>query len=166
MSKSSLILWIIALSLGLAAVHFARQSGKDSVQKEWNKAIIAEEQAKSSKVERITIAKDVYHEKTDDLVEKAKVAQQRAEDSLRTQRSMYERRLRDSASRAEVYQRMSEASAIEQQRLADHAAKLDRSLEEGRQLVGELRSTLELRDEQIVILATQIQNDRELLSTE
>lgn len=71
-------------------------------------------------------------------------------------------RLRDSDTRAGIYQRQAEGGAVERNRLASHAAKLDRSLEEGRRLVAELRTTLGLRDKQVESLAAQIRADREL----
>ena len=72
-------------------------------------------------------------------------------------------RLRNSDARANVYQRQAEGGAVERNRLASHAAKLDRSLEEGRRVVAELRTTLGLRDEQLKSLAAQIRADRELI---
>lgn len=71
-------------------------------------------------------------------------------------------RLRDSKSRAGVYQRQAQGGAAERDRLARHAAELDRTLEEGRRLVAELRATLGLRDEQVKSLAAQIRADRAL----
>lgn len=72
-------------------------------------------------------------------------------------------RLRNSDTRASIYQRQAEGGAVERNRLASHAAKLDRSLEEGRRLVAELRATIGLRDEQLKSLAAQIRADRELM---
>ncbi|AHC56591.1 hypothetical protein JJJA_0075 [Achromobacter phage JWDelta] len=72
-------------------------------------------------------------------------------------------RLRLSEGRANVYQRQAQGGTVERNRLASHAAELDRSLEEGRRLVAELRATVGLRDEQVKSLAAQIRADRELI---
>ena len=75
----------------------------------------------------------------------------------------YKRRLLLSAQRSGVYHHQAEGGTVECGSLADHAGKLDTTLEEGRSLVGELRTTLELRDTQIKSLGNQIKSDRKLL---
>lgn len=72
-------------------------------------------------------------------------------------------RLRLSRERASVYNREAESGAAGSQRLASHAAELDHALEEGRGLVRELSETVGQRDEQLKLLADQINNDRSLL---
>lgn len=72
-------------------------------------------------------------------------------------------RLRISTERAVVYQRQAEAGSDQCRGLASHAAQLDRSLEEGRGLVGELAATLRQRDEQLRLIGAQLTNDRLLL---
>ncbi|MNQ59263.1 hypothetical protein D3C85_734950 [compost metagenome] len=78
----------------------------------------------------------------------------------------YDGRLQLATTRAGVYQRQARGSATEQERLAKHAAELDRSLEEGRALVRELGATVEQRDRTIRALGQLILNDRTLLSGE
>ena len=85
--------------------------------------------------------------------------------ALADQRSEFERRLRDSDRRASHYQRQAAGGASQCGNLASHAAGLDRSLEEGRRLVEDLRRTLEFRDEQLRQLGRQLANDRALLNT-
>lgn len=67
-------------------------------------------------------------------------------------------RMRKSENRVQTYIGLSEAGAAERRYLADHAAKLDRALEEGRHLVHELRTTLGQRDSEIIELANYIQS--------
>ncbi len=74
------------------------------------------------------------------------------------------RRLRLSETRAGVYRQQAEGDATERERLASHAAELDRSLEEGRHLVRELGATIRLREDQIRKLSEQILADRALLN--
>lgn len=73
-------------------------------------------------------------------------------------------RLRDSEQRASLYRSQAEAGAVERANLASHAAQLDRALSKGIELVDELQATVELRDGQIRQLASQIRNDRQLIS--
>lgn len=74
----------------------------------------------------------------------------------------YAQRLRNVEQRAAIYQRQAQGGAAERGDLADHAGRLDASLEEGRSLVRELRETLGLRDRQVRALSNQIRNDRAL----
>ena len=74
----------------------------------------------------------------------------------------YERRLRNSTERAEVYQRQAAGGPTQCISLASHTAKLDKSLEEGRALVEELRRTVGLRDRQLTEVGKQLLADRAL----
>lgn len=76
----------------------------------------------------------------------------------------YNRRLQQHETRAGVYRKLSEGDTAERERLASHAAQLDRSLEEGRSVVRELRETVGLRDDQLRELGKQIMADRALLN--
>lgn len=78
----------------------------------------------------------------------------------------YNKRLLLSQTRAGIYQRQAKGSAVEQERLAAHAAELDRTVEEGRQLVGELKATLGQRDSAIRALGSIILTDRKFFSPE
>lgn len=73
-------------------------------------------------------------------------------------------RLRKSEGRAKTYAAMSQAGTLERAALADHTAKLDQSLEEGRHLVRELRETLGQRDREIMMLGEHIQNVYQLIN--
>ena len=80
-------------------------------------------------------------------------------------RREYDGRLLQSDKRASYYQRLAKGGAVEQANLASHAARLDRSLEEGRRMVAELSATLRQRDEQLRAVSTQLKNDRSLFMT-
>lgn len=73
-------------------------------------------------------------------------------------------RLQHAAERAAVYQRQAAGSAADAQALAEHAARLDASIEEGRVVVTELAATVRLRDEQVKALGAVILADRQLFS--
>lgn len=77
-----------------------------------------------------------------------------------------DKRLQLSETRANVYKRQSHGSSVEQERLAKHAAELDRTLEEGRHLVAELREAIRQRDDAIRALGSMILTDRKLFSPE
>ena len=74
----------------------------------------------------------------------------------------YDSELLKHKQRAELYQRAASAGEAKSKRLASYAARLDRSLTEGRQVVKELRATLIQRDNQIKQLADYIRTSRKL----
>lgn len=78
-------------------------------------------------------------------------------------RSDFDQRLLQSESRAASYRRQAEAGTSACRDLASHAARLDRSLEEGRGLVREFGETLRLRERELILLGDQILNERKLL---
>lgn len=70
--------------------------------------------------------------------------------------------LRDSERRAAHYRALAETGTDQCRSLASHTAGLDASLVEGRSVVAELRSTLELRDSQLKLVGSQLLSDRQL----
>ena len=70
--------------------------------------------------------------------------------------------LRDSERRAAHYRALAETGTDQCRSLASHTAQLDASLVEGRSVVEELRSTLELRDSQLRLVGSQLLSDRQL----
>jgi chromosome segregation ATPase len=82
--------------------------------------------------------------------------------ALAALQSDYAGRLRLSEGRVSSYRRLSEGGTTEREYLANHAAELDRSLEQGRSLVRELRETVGQRDKEITALSERIKNDQRL----
>jgi hypothetical protein len=70
--------------------------------------------------------------------------------------------VRDSEQRAARYRALAETGTDQCRSLASHTAQLDASLVEGRSVVEELRSTLELRDSQLRLVGSQLLSDRQL----
>lgn len=75
-------------------------------------------------------------------------------------------RMRNSENRAATYRHMSESGAAESAALAAHAAELDRTLEEGRRLVAELRETLGQRDTEVTQLGEALNALHQLTASE
>lgn len=90
--------------------------------------------------------------------------------SLRTQHEItlsqlgsdYNSRMRSMQERLERYSTIARDSTVEVRNLANHTARLDRSLEEGRQLVVELRAGIKLRDQRLVVVGELLQQERAL----
>jgi len=142
--------------------HQGVESGQAEIQALWNKD-------KADRDEATAQLKSAYAQKERTNAEesnRAALALQKASDDhqaeLAALKRDYAQRLLDSQARAAIYQRQAASSPAECQRLASHTAELDRSLEEGRSLVRELRTALELRDQQLVQVGNQLLADRKL----
>ena len=77
-------------------------------------------------------------------------------------RSGYAVSVRNSEQRAASYRAITETGTDQCRSLAGYTARLDASIVEGRSVVEELRSTLELRDAQLKLVGSQLLSDRQL----
>lgn len=137
--------------------------GKAKVQEKWD----ADVQAHEDEIERlkneIAQKERAHRAAIQEVKDRLGSAELRYAADLATLRGSYAGKLRESEDRAAVYERLSEAGATERANLASYAAQLDRSLVEGRQVVGELRATVVQRDSQLRALGEQLRADRELI---
>lgn len=106
----------------------------------------------------------LHRQETSRISEQLRKTEATHEEVLANLAARHVERLRISTQRAEVYQRQAEAGSAQCRDLASHTAELDRALEEGRGLVGELAATLRQRDAQLRLVGAQIANDRQILS--
>ena len=94
--------------------------------------------------------KDIYAKAKDEYTKK-----------LDAIKSSYSMQLQQSEQRASVYKRET-LSTDECTNLAEYAGRLDRSLTEGRDVVKQLRETLELRDNQLRQIGEQLKQMEKL----
>ena len=161
--------WILATlvigSLIWWVSHTSYVAGQRDIQEQWD-------------AEKATYKKaiDTLRDQYVTLEAKARIDNQRNSDELAEKekshavalvelRREYDGRLLQSDKRASYYQRLAKGGAVEQANLASHAARLDRSLEEGRRMVAELSATLRQRDDQLRAVSKQLENDRSLFMT-
>lgn len=83
----------------------------------------------------------------------------RYENTVNELKSAHANELLKSEQRAELYKRYSEADKAKQRALAEHTARLDRSLTEGRELVKQLTETIRTRDAQLRALGVYFQEN-------
>lgn len=83
----------------------------------------------------------------------------RYENTVNKLKSTYADELLKSEQRAELYKRYSEADKAKQRALAEHTARLDRSLTEGRELVKQLTEAIRTRDAQLRALGVYFQEN-------
>lgn len=160
-ARWSLLAASIALVSG--AIFSFGSSYKDA---QWQAKWTQEKLAQANEINRLKTeygAKEDEHRKKNSELE-ARIGDQKKvhEVAIAAVLAEYGERLRKSETRANVYQRQAQSGPVGCQRLADHAAELDRSIEQGRSLVQELRLTLGQRDEHVRALSEQIINDRKL----
>ena len=161
--------WVLLAASILGTVWYIYDAGVDSgsrqVQAKWD-----DEKTTYKK------AMDTLRDQYATLEAKARIDNQRNSDELAEKekthavalvelRREYDGRLLQSDKRASYYQRLAKGGAVEQANLASHAARLDRSLEEGRRMVAELSATLRQRDDQLRAVSKQLENDRSLFMT-
>lgn len=156
------VLAVLGLVFGIYSV--GSNHGKAVIQAKWDHQKKID--AKFVDKEKAKIAlKEQAHSQTDRKIsdELSQIKETAAADKARIAGQLA-LSLRDSAERKALYRAASEGPAIERERLASHAAELDRNLTEGVSLVEELRGTIEVRDGQLKALGAQILNDRQLIN--
>lgn len=138
-------------------------AGRARVTAEWERA--KQDQLKQIHDLQAEIAnRELRHrQETAAIADELRKTEATHEQDLAALRAEHADRLRASERRAAAYQRLAEDGPAACTRLAGHAARLDRALEEGRSLVVELGSTVEQRDSQLRLLGAQINTDRKLL---
>lgn len=161
---------LIALAIGSAvtfSLYATFKIGRDHGQQEVKLEFLAKEKALQNAVEKlqkdITKAEEFYKNVVRDLEGQIIDGKLKYEKSLLDINSKYTIRLQQSEIRSETYKRMSQAGTAESYALADHAAKLDRSLEEGRRLVREFRTTLGQRDAELTLVGIQLRKLHDLI---
>ena len=159
---------LAALIAGTYAMAFkyGEFTGSTEVSTQWKKENDDRDNAYTALEKKNASEREAHQQREKELGDELKQAELDYETTLTGYRTDYASRLLLAEGRAGVYQRQARGSADEQQRLARHAAELDRSLEEGRALVRELGETLGQRDRTIHALGQIILNDRTLFTGE
>lgn len=140
--------------------------GMSNVQKEWDADVHAREVVTAAyKAENEALRKqnsELVAKHTKDL----KDAKQQYQNNIKLLESEFTKRMQLHENRAQLYQQQAQGGQAERGNLADHASKLDRSIEEGRAVVGELTELVKLRDKQVILLGLQIKADRKVLQSD
>jgi hypothetical protein len=168
--RDLLILCVVVCTVFVFGYVYGRQQGITSTQVKWDTSREAEriavENALAALRSKLAEQETAHAERQEQVTyELAQARESHAVDLVRIDRQ-HQQRLLQSAHRAQVYRDQAEAGAIACHGLAGHAARLDRTLEEGRSLVDEFRNTLEFRDRQLILLGEQILADRRLMAEE
>jgi hypothetical protein len=167
LAKSLVAIAIIATVVLLAfGGFFLYSSGKASVQKEFTAYKVKQEGAYTTLQNKYDALSAQHKAQSDQNTKDLQNANQAHQVALSSNAVEYGKRLLASEARASVYQRQAQAGTAECNSLASHAARLDASLEEGRYVVRDLRTTLGQRDETIRILGKELISTRNLITSE
>jgi hypothetical protein len=153
--------WLVIAGLWIGGM----SHGKHIVQAQWDKER-AEYQAKIEALQVDIKNKEAVHrQETAQINGKLRKTEEDHETTVAALRRDLTLRLSVSDRRASVYQRLAEAGPAQCRGLASHTAELDRSLEEGVGLVGELQARLGQREDQLRLVGDQLIADRKLVGT-
>lgn len=159
------ILKVFLILLAAATVlavpyHVGKNAGKLEVSSAWAEA----DKTRADKVSELTLANQKLerdNQATTTRISNELAAKEKEHaEALAALRADLTGRLQLATTRQGIYQRQAQGSSAERNRLASHAAELDRTLEQGRSLVRELRETVGQRDATIRLLSEQITADR------
>lgn len=150
------------LLFGIACLSVGIFLGKKEVHSQWEK--------ESTLVkEKMQVLHQTYKNKEaafqTELQAKEEIIYAQAEQSqkdIAAARKQLTHRMQQSENRANIYRNQANSEASEREKLANHAAELDRSITEGRLVVEELSTTLRQRDREVIFLGNQIKELRAL----
>lgn len=138
-------------------------TGKNVVQDAWDSEKQVLTAAAEKAISENKLAEQAHRAEAESLKEKLRNAQAEYEANLAAIHADYAGRLQSSEERAARYREWAESGDTERGNLADHAARLDLALTEGRALVEELWETVRQRERELRALGEQILSDRRLI---
>ena len=140
--------------------------GQASIQQEWDKDKAAHQQELENQEEKYQTLFLTHKEFSSQVAKTLEEKQDEFEEIIIAIRTDFTGRLHKHEARVQMYQRQAQAGATEARDLAGHAAELDRSIEAGKRVAAELAATVRLRDEQLILLGSQIKADRAILESD
>lgn len=152
---SKLVVALLAV-IGILGLLYANE--RNYVLKYKEEQFLAAEALRSRVNELVAENAAITYKTTQDLVD----LRTEHENTLNNLLTEHSGRLRNLEKRADHYRRLSETDTTECRDLGDITTRLDRSLEEGRFLVVELRDKLKLRESQLRVIGNQLKADRYL----
>lgn len=127
-------------------------AGYDACQSKYREELL-KQQAENQQKEQ------AFNETINNLTVNLTETRIRYENTVNKLKSAHANELLKSEQRAELYKRYSEADKAKQRALAEHTARLDRSLTEGRELVKQLTEVIRIRDAQLRALGVYFQEN-------
>ena len=156
---------LLLYGIGVSIYSTGKQAGIDEVSKEWTQEKLAyQDEILRIKTLNAGLEQD-FENREAEVNKELRNVKASYERTLASNASEHAARLRNHQERADLYERKAQGSEVERRGLASHAAELDRSIVEGKQVAAELAATVRLRDEQLILLGSQIKADRAILES-
>lgn len=159
--KNSLLILVVAILLGISL--YSYKTGTSKVLKEWEAETLKHQAAIGKLTKEYAILESIHRNEVIKITGELSDVRTEYESTINSISSTYNDRLQQSEERANIYQRKAQAGTSECRAIADHTARLDRSITEGRELVKQLTATIRLRDSQLELVGSHIQSERKLL---
>jgi hypothetical protein len=153
---------LIAAASGALGYGTGDSHGAARVQQQWDKASTQQAKAETKQATTTRTKESTHADQITAAVDTYQAARPAAAADAAERLARAERLQRTAEGRAAQYLAMSKAGDAERGRLADHAARLDASLADGRRVAEQLRATVVERDQQLHLLADVIRADRAL----
>lgn len=152
-----------ALAIFGGLYHTGAEAGRTEVQAQFDAYKLAE--AKQLEAVRAANASEElrHRQETAAIEDQLRKTEADHEATVLAIRADLSGRLHASEQRAAVYRRLSEAGPAERDLLASHTAELDRALEQGVGLVGELQAAVGQRDDELRAVGAKLISDRDLM---
>ena len=153
----SFALGFVALGLVVTGSYrYGKSVGGRSVQAKWNQDKSKTEGVVDGLRKALEAAQDNHRKREKELVDELQKSKADYANSITALRNDFKQRLRGVEARSEIYKRRAENGSDQCRNLADHTAKLDRAVEEGRHLVRELGETLRQRDRELEFVGRKL----------
>ena len=147
---------LLLYGIGVSIYSTGKQAGIDEASKEWTQEKLAyQDEILRIKTLNAGLEQDFENRETE-VNKELRNVKASYERTLASNASEHAARLRNHQERADLYERKAQGSEVERRGFASHAAELDRSLEEGRRVVKDLRTTVEQRDTELILLGTHL----------
>lgn len=153
------------LPLAGLCIWFLYSKGQASIQEEWDKEKAHTEQILKEVESKYAELLEEHIQFSSLVATTLEDKDKQYEESIISIRSDFVGRLRQHEARVQMYERQAQAGSVEASSLASHATELDRNLEQSIRSIEELAATVRLRDEQLILLGSQIKADRAILES-
>lgn len=167
--NTNVYLWlmgaVIVTLMLLLTYRLGLKQGEVRKQQEWDAVTLVQQQQlleKNNEAALKTARLEDAVKSTESELIKLKESHAKTIDSINRN---YADRLRAADARSNRYKQMSRGTEAERNYLAKHATELDRTIEEGRHLVRELRETLGLREDELRRLGVYLETGASVLGS-
>lgn len=158
MNRDNILFYILVLALGIYGGYsygtYKSENFYLTQKKEWDKKIKDKNDELIAKVKKHNTDQLILRDQIDEL----RAKHEKVVSDINNDHAL---RMQQSEERSKIYRIRAAASTSDCKQLAEHTARLDSSLEEGRSLVKEFRATVKQLEQDNLMVIKYLLNDRE-----